>query len=269
MKQFKWRGTWGVGDVCMALNVVHNYSYTHDVLVELEMHWNHDEDYKVHECDPETIVERMSWLHKQYYQNDRVKVSHVFNTSLFKYDIPYTQDYQSKTRWIFPDNRPNVDIGPYRDWVYKELPEPTFNKDFAVIWTPRHNSEPPKSWKRELSEADWNHVATELDKLSHVTELTYRTPVAEAFRLIKDADYIISYEGMWHGIARNFAKAIAIAVRGESNQQVTFSNTPQVKLLSNRPKFLEWFNSDLPTRITGVQDRAKEYYKTLVKYYEN
>ena len=30
----------------MALNVVHNYSYTHDVLVELEMHWNHDEDYK-------------------------------------------------------------------------------------------------------------------------------------------------------------------------------------------------------------------------------
>ena len=108
MKQFKWRGTWGVGDVCMALNVVHNYSYTHDVLVELEMHWNHDEDYKEHECDPETIVERMSWLHKQYYQNDRVKVSHVFNTSLFKYDIPYTQDYQSKTRWIFPDNRPIV-----------------------------------------------------------------------------------------------------------------------------------------------------------------
>ena len=29
------------------------------------------------------------------------------------------------------------------------------------------------------------------------------------------------------------------------------------------------FNSDLPTRITGVQDRAKEYYKTLVKYYED
>ena len=98
-----------------------------------------------------------------------------------------------------------------------------------------------------------------------MTELTYRTPVAEAFRLIKDADYIISYEGMWHGIARNFAKAIAI----QSPEKVTFSNTPQVKLLSSRPKFLEWFNSDLPTRITGVQDRAKKYHKTLVKYYED
>ena len=265
MKQFKWRGTWGVGDVCMALNVVHNYSYTHDVLVELEMHWNHDEDYKEHKCDPETIVERMSWLHKQYYQNDRVKVSHVFNTSLFKYDIPYTQDYQSKTRWIFPDNKPNVDIEPYRDWVYNELPEPTFNKDFAVIWTPRHNSEPPKVWKRQLTKEDWSHVITELDKLSDITELTYRTPVAEAFRLIKDADYIISYEGMWHGIARNFAKAIAI----QSPESVTLKNTPQVKLLSSRPKFLEWFNSDLPRRITGMQNRAEHYYKKLVKYYED
>ena len=129
----------------------------------------------------------------------------------------------------------------------------------------RHNSEPPKVWKRQLTKADWSHVITELDKLSHVTELTYRTPVAEAIRLIKDADYIISYEGMWHGIARNFAKAIAI----QSPESVTLKNTPQVKLLSSRPKFLEWFNSDLPTRITGVQDRAKEYYKTLVKYYED
>ena len=70
---------------------------------------------------------------------------------------------------------------------------------------------------------------------------------------------------MWHGIARNFAKAIAI----QSPEKVTFQNTPQVKLLSSRPKFLEWFNSDLPTRITGVQNRAKEYHKILTKYYEN
>ena len=124
-----------MGDVCMALNVAHNYSHTHDVLVELEMHWNHDEDYKEHELDPETIVERMSGLHRQYYQNERVKVSHVFNTSLFEYNIPYTQDYQQKTRWIFPDNKPNADISQYRDWVYKKMPKPTFNKERAVICT--------------------------------------------------------------------------------------------------------------------------------------
>ena len=265
MKQFKWRGTWGMGDVCMALNVAHNYSHTHDVLVELEMHWNHDEDYKEHELDPETIVQRMSGLYRQYYQNERVSLTHVFNTSLFEYNIPYTQDYQQKTRWIFPDNKPNADINPYRDWVFKKMPNPTFSKKRAVIWTPNHNSEPPKVWKRQLSKEDWDNVKYKLEEISSVTELTYRTPVYEAYRAIQNADYIISYEGMWHGIARNFAKAIAI----QSPESVTLKNTPQVKILSSRDKFFQWFNSDLSTRITGVQNRAKEYYKKLIKYYED
>ena len=70
---------------------------------------------------------------------------------------------------------------------------------------------------------------------------------------------------MWHGIARNFAKAIAI----QSPELVTLKNTPQVKLLSSRHKFLEWFNSNLQIRITGMQNRAREYYKRLIKYYED
>ena len=84
-------------------------------------------------------------------------------------------------------------------------------------------------------------------------------------RDIENADYIISYEGMWHGIARNFAKAIAI----QSPESVTLKNTPQVKILSSRDKFFKWFNSDLPIRITGMQNRAREYYKKLIKYYED
>ena len=41
----KWRGTWGIGDAMMALNVAHNYSFTYDTPVKLEMHWPHDEDF--------------------------------------------------------------------------------------------------------------------------------------------------------------------------------------------------------------------------------
>ena len=45
MNKFKWRGTWGFGDAMMALNVAHNYSFTYDTPVKLEMHWPHDEDF--------------------------------------------------------------------------------------------------------------------------------------------------------------------------------------------------------------------------------
>ena len=70
----------------MGLNAPHNYSWLNkDCEVELEFHWNHDEDYKTRPDDPETIIERCTFLHDKYYQNDRVKVSHVFNTSLFYY----------------------------------------------------------------------------------------------------------------------------------------------------------------------------------------
>ena len=70
MNQFKWRGTWGFGDAMMALNTAHNYSYTHDTPVELEMHWSHDEDYKLDARDTQTIVQQMKFIHAQYYQND-------------------------------------------------------------------------------------------------------------------------------------------------------------------------------------------------------
>ena len=85
MSQFKWRGTWGFGDAMMALNVAHNYSYTHDTPVKLEMHWPHDEDYKTDKRDTQTIVEQQKFLHEQYYQNDRVELTHVFKTTLFDY----------------------------------------------------------------------------------------------------------------------------------------------------------------------------------------
>ena len=56
MNQFKWRGTWGFGDAMMALNTAHHYSYSHDTPVELEMHWSHDEDYKLDARDTQNLI---------------------------------------------------------------------------------------------------------------------------------------------------------------------------------------------------------------------
>ena len=68
-------------------NTAHHYSYTHDTPVELEMHWSHDEDFILDKRDTQTIVQQMKFIHDQYYQSERVDLTHVFKTTLFDYSI--------------------------------------------------------------------------------------------------------------------------------------------------------------------------------------
>ena len=108
----KWRGTWGIGD---AMIIAHNYSFTYDT--KLEMHY--DEDFILDKRDTQTIVEQQKFLHDQYYQNDRVELTHVFKTTLFDYSIPYVQDMRrDKARWYF-DEIVNRNIVKFMDWIFK------------------------------------------------------------------------------------------------------------------------------------------------------
>ena len=274
MKKIQWRGTWGVGDVCMGLNVAHNYSWSNkDCEVELEFHWNHDEDYKTRPDDPETIIERCAFLHDKYHQNDRVKVSHVFNTSLFHYaeEDPYTDKQKNKLRWIFPnDVRDKTLRGEEMDWVYdkKYYREPQERKTYlGVYWTPQHNSERPRYWKRQLLPKDWEETKHRFIKISNFIELNYQTPIKDVFDIIVECDWIFCYEGMWHYLARNLAKPIVI----QSKERVTLANTPQVKRLRNRTSYRNWLISKKPDLlIHGLKNRATTYYQNrLKKFHEN
>ena len=266
----KWRGTWGIGDAMMALNVAHNYSFTYDTPVKLEMHWPHDEDFILDKRDTQTIVEQQKFLHDQYYQNDRVELTHVFKTTLFDYSVPYVEDMRKdKARWYF-DEIVNRNIIKFMDWPFKDIPKPKNSFMIednlkGVCWTPMHNSEPPKEWKRQLTEEDWKLSKDRFKTVAELEELSYRTPVQNAFQIIKECDFIFCYEGMWHFIARNFAKPIVI----QSGEKVTEQNTPQVKRLHTREDYLEWLNRPMRTNITGLQNRARDYYNKLIKYYED
>ena len=274
MKKIQWRGTWGVGDVCMGLNVAHNYSWSNkDCEVELEFHWNHDEDYKTRPDDPETIIERCAFLHDKYHQNDRVKVSHVFNTSLFHYaeEDPYTDKQKNKLRWIFPnDVRDKTLRGEEMDWVYdkKYYREPQERKTYlGVYWTPQHNSERPRYWKRQLLPKDWEETKERFRAISNYVELNYQTPIKDVFDIIVECDWIFCYEGMWHYIARNLSKPIVI----QSKEKITSVNTPQVKRLLNRTSYRNWIKSNKSKLlIHGLQNRASTYYKNrLKKFHED
>ena len=135
----------------------------------------------------------------------------------------------------------------------------------GVCWTPKYNSEPPKPWKRQLTEEDWTLSKERFESVADIIELSYRTPVQNAFEIIKECDFIFCYEGMWHFIARNFAKPIVI----QSGEKVTEQNTPQVKRLPTREEYIKWLDRHMRTNITGLQNRARVYYEQLIKYYED
>jgi hypothetical protein len=278
--KIRWRGTWGVGDFMQALNASHNYCFKNKTTVNLEMHWRHDEDYLHHPKDPETIIQRMDWLHTQYHRQDDVTVTHVFNSQLFPYNNLDTS--ANKTRCYF-DDKPVA--SPKNDWIFK--PESFVPKrKKIVIWTPTYNSQAPRTWKNFLTSDDWYDIIKLLSWEGWIlVELTYRTPISVAFKQISEADFIVCYDGMWHLIARNFGKPMFIP----SWEGITEYNTPQairrpildLSKYKDNPsgatavgrkdvkKFFGDGNKKFEPNLTKMKTKAKVYLKNLKKYHED
>jgi hypothetical protein len=223
-----WRGTPGVGDFMWALNCSHLHSWRSKTPINLEMHWSHDENHLHHFEDPETIIERMQYIHNFYDRKNDVRISHVINAkgrySFWKYedDIKLLEDGSKvqvarnieKTRFyfqsgIYSDKRGNK--APENDWLFRS---DSFQKTISnkiVFWRPTFNAETPRTWKRGLTNRDWEII---IDKLkSHgfqMVELTYRTPIREAMWHIATCRQVICYDGMWHYVAKNFCKPLLV-----------------------------------------------------------
>ena len=266
MEKVRWRGTWGVGDFQHALNVCHNYCFDNKVKVNLEMHWSHDENYKPHPDDPETIVERMEWLHNKYHRQDDVVVTHVFNSDLFP--SGNVNPDKSKPRFFFDSNKFDPTSAPPNDWIFK--PEEFVKKrPKIVIWTPAYNSEPPRSWKKFLTIDDWSDIISLLRWDGWIlVELTYRTPIKDAYKQIQEADFIVCYDGMWHYIARNFGKPMYIP----SWEGITDYNTPQCIRKPSRKSTMEFFadgGEKFQPNLSKMKTKADRYIRMLKeKYHE-
>ena len=266
MEKVRWRGTWGIGDSMQALNACHNYAHTNGFTVNLEMHWSHGENYFEHPKDPETIVERTNWIHTQYHNKELVNLTHVFNSDLFP--SGNVNPDKQKARFYFDSNAYDPNGGPPNDWIFKAQSF-TEKKRKIVIWTPTYNSKPPRKWKRFLTNDDWCGIIKLLSWEGwNTVELTYRTPIKDAFKEISEADFIVCYDGMWHLIARNFAKPMLIP----SWEGVTAYNTPQAVKLRNRESFLEFIgdgNEHFTRGLTHMKRKARGYEKIIKKFYED
>jgi hypothetical protein len=282
-----WRGTPGVGDFMWALNSCHRYAADQNVRkINLELHWEHGEDYLHHFEDPETIIERCNYIHNFYHQQDRVEIHHIFNADGRYRDWKYADDvvnenginrvaakHINKNRFWFQSGYYNDDRGaaaPNNDWVFRQDAFQEYNPKRIVFWRPTWNAEKPRTWKRLFDNSDWEQLIIHFKAMGfEMHELSYRTPASEAMYLISTARMVICYDGIWHYAAKNFARPLAVI----SGEGVTKYHTPNALRLNPETHYDErnvwWWLKHTGDLLGHTKNKAVDYENRMKQYYGN
>jgi len=283
-----WRGTPGVGDFMWALNSAHRYAADKGLRkVNLEMHWEHGEDYLHHFEDPETIIERMDFIHNFYLQKERVQVHHAFNADGRYCDWRYADDVvddgngerrvaainRNKNRFWFQFGEYTDEPGgqiPDNNWLFRPDSFQKRVNNRIVFWRPLFNAEKPRTWKRTFTNDDWERALRNLRSQGfECHELSYRTPASEAMYLISTARLVICYDGIWHYAAKNFATPLAVV----SGEGVTKYHTPNALRLrpdlSYEDKNVWWWLDRMEDLLGHTKKKAIQYEKGLIENYGN
>ena len=284
-----WRGTPGVGDFMWALNSCHRYAADHNVRkINLELHWEHGEDYLHHFEDPETIIERCNYIHNFYHQQDRVEIHHIFNANGRYRDWKYADDVvnengvnrvkainKPKNRFWFQSGVYDDKTGstaPNNDWIFRKDAFQDYAPNRIVFWRPTWNAEKPRTWKRLFENHDWDHMIEQYTSMGYdMHEISYRTPASEAMYLISTARMIICYDGIWHYVAKNFARPMAVV----SGEGVTKYHTPNALRISpdrntvNDGRHAWWWLDNRKQLFSITKRKSVDYEQRMKKYYGN
>ena len=283
-----WRGTPGVGDFMWALNSCHRYATDNDVSkINLEFHWEHGEDYLHHFEDPETIIERCDHIHNFYHDKDRVEVHHIYNAQGRYRDWKFNDDVvlesngekriaaimREKARFWFQSGHytdKTGDRAPDNNWIFRKDAFQDIVSNRIVFWRPTWNAEQPRTWKRQFTNEDWDQLINHFKALGFdMHELSYRTPASEAMYLISTARMVICYDGIWHYVAKNFARPLAVI----SGEGVTKYHTPNALRLNPNKEYEDegvwWWIENIGVLLGQTKKKAIKYEKDLSKYYGN
>lgn len=226
-----WKGTHGIGDYMLALNTCHNLSVLIQRRIKLRIHYPHGPDYYFSYEDPETIIERGSYIHQLYWRKHDVAVEHVYNSNDERIYIEMQQVLKSAS-----DN--HMRTGPDREkranplyglnnWVFDPKYFVPSIRDKVVIWRPKFNFTDPPNWKKVLSDDEWDMVIKKLKGRGwKIVELDYRVPIREAVYHISTCRWVLCYDGMWHHISKLFGKPTVVLGRNPicriGNQQAVW-----------------------------------------------
>jgi len=260
------RATVGAGDIMYLYNVAHLRSHVLQKPVKLTVNWFHDENYYYHFEDPETLPERAEYLLK-FYNNDttNVEITNVFGS----------EDYALWQRKFIGYNKDAEKIGgPKRpskiranDWTFRDLNIPVV-KGKITIWHSALNGDLPRPFKRTFNLKEWDEVKKVIELQGYsVTFIDYRTPIREVLYHIASCECVISYEGMWHYIAKNLMKPMIVLTK----DFITGFHTPDAvkyKVRKVEQHKISYFY-DIGNKIIEAKNNAKLQNKRVRLLYED
>lgn len=241
----RWKTTVGVGDSMYGLNIASMRAFVNQKPTKFELHFFHDKDYVHHYEDPEGVYERFEYVRKRYMWNDIVHVTPVFNSVDTKL---YKQFYQGITR------RKQSEL--YRYWSFDPTIEVTSEPRKIVIWRPTFNAAQQLSgYKMPLLDHEWQRFMDRLEDFGYnITEIGYRTPISEAMYHIRTCECCISYEGMWHYVAKNFYKPMIVF----SSSSITKWHTPHA-VWKNKQYLISRDMKTIEYDIQHAVEKAEQY----------
>lgn len=238
MEQVHVRGGVGAGDVIHHLNVAHSWSKCYECAVHLLVHWEESEEFWYVKGDPESAQQRYHHVHERMKESDRVTVEHVYRSDLFAMSEELRNDSELRRKVdpprVITDSREFRDTQHYNiygspAWEWKD--EPTEEK-VVVCWHQYKNREDIRDYKSIPFDGDqWRivlvHELTNMFPEHQFKMFNYRSDFRDVYEWVRKADFCVGYDGMWHGVARNFSKVFVTATGDLSLvHSITNPNTP-------------------------------------------
>lgn len=253
-----------MGDVMAMMNIAHAkthiFNANHNTII---FHWFTPEGYQYHFEDPETIQDRIDYIHNFYSEKKKLKIVHQYEDPineelydfLFQYRIVTEHDYNNReVKANFWTHRPDAS----RIWKLKNPYQITYKK--VVFWRPTFNADLSRVWKRALSHEDWSENIEYLKKMGYeIVELTYRTPIREAWYHLCTCEYAMYYDGMWHHMSTGLFKP-SIVVGMSSIAYYNSVNAIPVRTPNEFKRILRHWNQ--PRKIWNVSKKHPTTQKT-------
>jgi len=252
------KGTPGIGDAMYAMNLAYCRSFVYQIKVFLIFRWFHDRRFNFHMEDPETIIEKIHYL-KHFYETKftNVTIQHEFNCTDFELWHNRFRNYHRKMP------KQNSIKMKYNDWRFADWCRKEVIPKKIVMWNQTGNANLPRPYKRPFGREEWTLAKDLMDMQGwDVVEIDYRTPIREVFWHINTCEATVSYEGMWHYVAKNFQKPMIVLTK----DNITKHHTPNA-LIYQVPKVKEhsikyFYQFDRKVR------RAKDFNKVEVNKFK-
>jgi len=200
------RGTPGAGDFMFSMSTAFYVANLLDIKIHLIFHWDHDILYEYHFEDPESIFEKIEYVHSMCYKPHLVTYEHRFD-----HDLDFgLQLFSNLHRRNWKEDDLIVPKG-LNSWKFNDdlMGIPTVDNK-VTVWRPKFNAEPAASWKRSYSDEDWELAIESLKGQGwSVVDLCYRTPIRDVLYHMQTARFTMGYDGMWHYFARMLYKPTA------------------------------------------------------------